>query len=154
MPKATAKLIQMPNRLKDRVSDTGDDLSFEEILDKSALIISRLSGDWRVGALHATAELTLLTAAMHAEPLAMGPLLPSFFFLAHGVQSQAGVFGYGEVGQVASEICEYLAGLDAEGGNLGDPRRHLAVFDRHLARLRRLLIDDVRDAPVDFRQAG
>ena len=38
---------------------------------------------------------------------------------------------------------DYLADLDAEGGNLGDPRRHLQVFDQHLSELRRLLIDDV-----------
>ncbi len=153
MREATAKLIPMPNRLKDRVAGNGEGLSFEEIIAKSAAIVSSLRGEWRIGALHDAAELTRMAASMHADPLAMGPLLPLFFSLAHGIQGQAGTFGYGAVSETAAQLCEYLADLDAEGGNLGDPRRHLQVFDRHLCELRRLLIDDVRDATADLRQA-
>ena len=153
MPEATAKLIPMPNRLKDRVSGNGEGLSFEEILAKSAAIVSRLSGEWRIGALYDVAQLTRLATEMHADPLAIGPLLPLFFSLTHGIQGQAGTFGYGEVSETAAELCSYLADLDAEGGNIGEPRRHLAVFDRHLSELRQLLIDDVRDRAIDLRQA-
>ena len=153
MPEATAKLIPMPNRLKDRVAGNGDGLSFEEIIAKSAAIVSNLRGEWRIGALHDVAELTKLAAGMHADSLSMGPLLTSFFSLVHGIQGQAGTFGYGAVSDTAAQLCEYLADLDAEGGNLGDPRRHLQVFDQHLSDMRRLLIDDVRDAAVDLRQA-
>lgn len=153
MPEATAKLIPMPNRLKDRVAGTGEGLSFEEIIAKSAAIVSSLRGEWRIGALHDAAELTKLVTQMHADPLSMGAVLSHFFSLAHGIQGQAGTFGYAAVSDVAAELCEYLADLDAEGGNLGDPRRHLQVFDRHLSELRRLLLDDVRDATVDLRQA-
>lgn len=154
MLEATAKLIPLPNRLKDRVSGGGEGLSFEEIIAKSAAIVSSLRGEWRIGALHDVAALTKLAAEMHAEPMAMGPLLPAFFSLAHGIQGQAGTFGYAEVSDVAADLCGYLADLDAAGGNLGDPQRHLAVFDHHLARLRTLLIEDVKDAVVDLRQAG
>ncbi len=153
MPEATAKLIPMPNRLKDRVAGNGEGLSFEDIIAKSAAIVSSLRGEWRIGALHDLAELTKLATEMHADPMSIGPLLTSFFSLAHGIQGQAGTFGYGAVSDTAAKLCEYLADLDAEGGNLGDPRRHLPVFDRHLSELRRLLIDDVRDATVDLRQA-
>lgn len=152
MQQATAKLIPLPNRLKDRISGNGEGLSFEEILAKSALIVSRLRGEWRIGALHDVAGLTRLAAEMHAEPLAMGSLLPVFFSLTHGIQGQAGTFGYAEVSEAAADLCSYLADLDAEGGNLGDPRRHLSVFDHHLSRLRKLLIDDVKDVVVDLRQ--
>lgn len=154
MLEATARLIPLPNRLKDRVSGGGEGLSFEEIIAKSAAIVSSLRGEWRIGALHDVAALTKLAAEMHAEPMAMGPLLPAFFSLAHGIQGQAGTFGYAEVSDVAADLCGYLADLDAAGGNLGDPRRHLAIFDHHLARLRTLLIEDVKDAVVDLRQAG
>src|SRR5690349_12964662 len=119
MNETTAKLIPLPNRLKDRLSGDGEGLSFEEILDKSASIVSRLTGEWRIGALHQLAELTRLAAEMHGDPLAMGQVLPAFFSLAHGIQTQAGTFGYGQVGEVAAELCGYLADLDAEGGNLG-----------------------------------
>lgn len=153
MREATAKLIPMPNRLKDRVAGHGEGLSFEEIIAKSAAIVSSLRGEWRIGALHDVAELTRLATAMHADPPVMGPLLTRFFSLAHGIQGQAGTFGYGAVSDTAAQLCEYLADLDAEAGNLGDPRRHLQVFDRHLSEIRRLLIDDVRDANVDLRQA-
>ncbi len=154
MSQQAAKLIPLPNRLKDRISGSGEGLSFEEIIAKSAAIISSLRGEWRIGALHEVAGLTRLAAEMHADPLTMGPLLPVFFSLAHGIQGQAGTFGYSQVSDAAADLCSYLADLDAEGGNLGDPRRHLAVFDRHLVRLRRLLIDDVKDMVVDLRQAG
>lgn len=154
MSEATAKLIAMPNRLKDRVAGTSEGLSFEEIIAKSAAIVSSLRGEWRIGALHDIAELTKLVAEMHADPLSMGPLLTPFFSLVHGIQGQAGTFGYAAVSDTAAELCEYLADLDAEGGNLGDPRRHLQVFDRHLSELRRLLLDDVRDSTIDLRQAG
>ncbi len=154
MHEATAKLIPLPNRLKDRVANGAEGLSFEEILAKSATIVSSLRGEWRIGALHDVAELTKLATQMHADLLAMGPLLPAFFSLAHGIQGQAGTFGYTSVSDVAAELCGYLADLDAEAGNLGDPRRHLAIFDTHLARLRTLLINDIKDAVVDLRQAG
>ncbi|MBM3549509.1 MAG: hypothetical protein FJX54_21435 [Alphaproteobacteria bacterium] len=154
MPEATAKLIQLPNRLRDRVSGQADGLSFEEILARSAAIVVALTGEWRIGALYDLSELTRLAGEMHADPLQMGPLLPAFFSLAHGIQGQAGTFGYGEVSHVAASLCDYLADLDAAGGNIGEPRRHLAIFDHHLAQLRRLLIDDVRDMTVDLRQTG
>lgn len=154
MHEATAKLIPLPNRLKDRVSSGAEGLSFEEILAKSAAIVSSLRGEWRIGALHDVAELTKLATRMHADLLGMGPLLPAFFSLAHGIQGQAGTFGYTTVSDVAAELCGYLADLDAEAGNLGDPRRHLGVFDTHLARLRTLLINDIKDAVMDLRQAG
>ncbi len=144
----------MPNRLKDRVSGTGEGLSFEEIIAKSAAIVSSLRGEWRIGAFHDVAELTRLVTRMHADPLSMGALLPAFFSLAHGIQGQAGTFGYRAVSDAAADLCEYLADLDAAGGNLGDPRHHLTVFDQHLAEMRRLLLDDVRDATVDLRQMG
>ncbi|MBM3533430.1 MAG: hypothetical protein FJX60_10395 [Alphaproteobacteria bacterium] len=154
MPEATARLIQMPNRLKDRVSGQTDGLSFEEILAKSAAIVTALTGEWRIGALCDLSELTRLAGEMHADPPGMGALLPAFFSLTHGIQGQAGTFGYGEVSYVAASLCDYLADLDAAGGNIGEPRRHLAVLDRHLAQLRRLLIDDIRDTTVNLRHIG
>ena len=155
MSETMAKLIPLPNRLKDRLSGDGEGLSFEEILAKSTSIVSRLTGEWRIGALHQLAELTNLAAEMHADHLALGQLLPNFFSLAHGIQTQAGTFGYGQVGEVAAELCGYLADLDAEGGNIGDAGRHLAVFDKYLTLMRLLLIDDVRDEDrvVDLRTA-
>jgi hypothetical protein len=155
MTEMTAKLIALPNRLKDRISGDGEGLSFEEILAKSASIVSRLSGEWRIGALHQLAELTKLAAEMHADPLAIGQVLPAFFSIAHGIQTQAGTFGYIQVGEVAADLCGYLADLDAEGGNIGEAQRHIAVFDKHLTLLRLLLIDDIReeDQVVDLRQS-
>jgi hypothetical protein len=154
MPEATAKLIPMPNRLRDRVSGQGDGLSFEEILARSAAIVSALTGEWRISALYDLSELTRLVTEMHTDPLSMGPLLPAFFSLAHGIQGQAGTYGYGEVSNTAASLCEYLGELDAAGGNLGDLRRHLAVFDHHLGQLRRLIIDDIRDMTVDLRHTA
>lgn len=156
MAETGAKLIQMPNRLKDRLSGSAEGLSFEEILAKSAAIVLRLSGEWRIGALHDVAALTKIAGEMHRDPAEIDSLLPAFFSIAHGIQGQAGTFGYSAVGDAASALCSHLADIDAAFGNLDEPRRHLAAFDMHLARLRRLLLDDVRDAEdiVDLRQAG
>ncbi len=151
MSVAVAKLIAPPTQLKDRIAGSPEGLSFEEILAKSAAIVSRLSGEWRAGALHDVAELVQLADRIRSDPPAMAELLPAVFSLAHGIQGQAGTFGYGEVGETAAALCGYVVDLQAAGGDFGDPLWHLSVFDGHLSRMRRLLLDDIRDTAVDLR---
>jgi hypothetical protein len=157
MPETVATLFPLSNRLKERLCSDGDGLSFEDMLARSAAIVEKLSADWRAGALRDAERLAALALRMRSEDWEATGLRTSFVTIAHDIHGQAGTFGYSQVGEAALALCEQISARDADGADLGDPRRHLPLIERHLLALHTLLSDDIRDgAPVvlDLRRAG
>lgn len=145
MPDQTARFITPPWPLGARVCAGDDGLTFEEVLTKADAIVTRTAAQWRLEALMDVDRLADIADRIWQDPPELGPALADFFTTARAIEDQASAHGLSGARSAAAALCCYLSGLDAEGGNLGDPCRHLSVIEQSMSVLQNELAAGASD---------
>lgn len=149
MSSQEATFITPPNPLKGRVCDVDDGVSLEELFARSEAIVERTAAQWRLGAFMNVEFLVSVIEALRLDPCELGTTLPLFFRAVRDIEEQASELGFPDVQKAAATITGYLAGIDAEGGNLGDPARHISMIELSIDVLQAQLVLGSRDRAPD-----
>lgn len=150
MSSQEAALITPPNPIKGRVCDIDDGIGLEELLARSEAIVERTATQWRLGAFMNVEFLMSVVEALRLDPCELGTTLPLFYRAVRDIEEQASELGFPDVRKAAAAITGYLAGMDAEGGNLGDPARHIAAIELSIDVLQAQLAVGSRDRAPDI----
>lgn len=153
MPDPTAKFVTPPWPPGARICTAGGGLTLDEVLAKADDIVARTAAQWRLEALTDVDRLAGIADRIRQDPPELGPALADFFTTVRAIEDQASAHGLSGARSAATALCSYLSDLDAEGGNIGDPCRHLAVIEQSMGALQAELAAGARDQAPNTGQA-
>lgn len=138
-----------PRRLGHAVAEGIAPVPDPKLIARAEQALEELSGEFTGWIEEESDSLARCFAALAAATRPDGKLRTAFYRCAHDLRGAAATFGFPLVGTVAESLCQIME-ANAEMG--GEPRLPLDVIGHHVAAVRAMIREDIRN--TDDKTAG
>lgn len=127
----TARFVQPPHQISERVSGGGD--ISDKMLSRADAAVKRLSDQFTDLALDEIGKLDALLKEASANPENRPEIVRSIFMVVHDLRGQGATFDYPLLTRIGSSLCTFTENLDGSSG------KELQVIGVHVDALKAVM---------------